>query len=85
MSDEKRYVDLLIVNHGEKLYVVEADSGRIHTGGMVEIELETGRRVIGEVVDDAMFAVVGDEKYQWIEKLHTIYPVTRSWSLNGNW
>lgn len=78
---EKRYVDLLVVKCGDQLYVAEADSSRIRNGDMVEIEPIPGAKVIGEVIDNAIFDEDGGERYRWIAKLHAIHPVIRSWSL----
>lgn len=79
---EKKYVDLLIVQCGDKLFVAEADSGRVHIGDLVEIETIPGASRICEVIDDSMFDEEGGERYKWVAKLHPIHPVIRSWSLN---
>lgn len=81
--EEKKYLDLLIVDVSGKTYVVKAPSSKASCGDLVEFEVAPGMRRTGSVAD-LVWCQEDDDTYRCFGHIAPIYSVKRVYRFVGS-
>lgn len=74
--EEKKYLDLLIVDVNGYYYVVKAPSNKASHGDLVEFELKPGVTLTG-TVEDHVWCQEDDDTFRCIGYIAPIYPAKK--------
>jgi len=74
--EEKKYLDLLIVDVNGGLYVAKAPSNKAGHGDLVEFELKPGITLTGSV-EDHVWCQEDDDTFRCIGYIAPIYPAKK--------